>query len=122
MSLAFPLFTTPEERKRLPKINTAYPCAYLNEEGLCDAHEDRPVDCRLFPFEILKIDGTFHWVIWKVDCLILKSPDYEPYLLQHERYIIPVFRKYLDDYASFRVDEFLDNYDYQVLRPVNLLR
>ncbi len=122
MSLAFPLFITPEEQRRLPETNTVHPCAYYNEEGLCDAHEDRPVDCRLFPFEILKLDGVFQWVVWEVDCLILKAPDYEPYLLQHERDIIPGFSKYLDDYASFRLDEFIDKYDYRVLRPVKLVR
>ena len=89
---------------------------------MCDAHQDRPVDCRLFPFEILKVDGVFHWVIRDVDCLILKAPDYEPYLQQHERDIIPGFFKYLDDYASFRLDEFLDKYNYRVLRPLNLVR
>lgn len=117
-SLAFPLFTTPEERKRLPKINTMHPCAYYNKDGSCDIHKEKPIDCRLFPFEILKLEGEFYWIIWDVNCSILAEGNYEPYLQQHERDIIPKFVQYLDDYASFRLDEFLDKYHYKLLREV----
>lgn len=49
-------------------------CEKLSEStGLCTVHELRPIECRLFPLDILEIerpDGTFGptWVVWTGPC------------------------------------------------------
>ncbi len=116
--LAFPLFLTPEEKKELPDANKCFPCLFFNQKELCNIHNKRPFDCRFFPFDIHKIDGKFFWIIWKVDCPILEKRDYEPYLQDHEQNLLSKFKPYLNDYTKFRLEEFLQKYEYQVLREV----
>ncbi|MCK9596012.1 YkgJ family cysteine cluster protein [Candidatus Pacearchaeota archaeon] len=50
-------------------------CIFLDSAGKCTVYDDRPFECRIFPFDIQEIDGKFLWVIWtncpassKVDC------------------------------------------------------
>ena len=115
--IAFLLYVPKEEL--IPKINTKYPCVFYNQQGLCDVHPVRPTDCRLFPFDILEIDKKYFWVTWNINCQILKE-DYEAYLEEHEQKIIPKFKEHLDEYSKFRLEEFLQNYKYKVLREVRL--
>ena len=116
--LAFPLFLTEEEKKQLPNTNKNFPCVFFNQKELCDIHDKRPFDCRFFPFDIHKKDGKFFWIIWKVACPILEKQDYEPYLQEHEAGLIPKFKQYLDEYAKFRLEWFLKNFEYEVLREI----
>jgi Fe-S-cluster containining protein len=47
---------------------TAGGCTFF-QEGLCQAYSDRPLDCRLFPFDI-KRDGAdqFVWIVYTALC------------------------------------------------------
>lgn len=120
--LAFPLFVTPEEKKKLVKINTCHPCSFFNKEQLCDVHKDRPFDCRFFPFDILKLDGKFYWIIWKVNCpmLVNGKEKFEEILAEHEQHLVPFFKAHLDNYSQFRLAELLSKYEYEVIREVKL--
>jgi len=125
--IAYPLFLTPKETERIEKLNPnqicfnkKFPCLFLNKNGLCDIHNIRPTDCILFPFDILKINGEFFWVIWKIDCPILQYNNFKFCLKQLEEEIIPDFKEYLDEYSQFRLNEFLKKYKYKIIRKVNL--
>ena len=119
-NFAYPLFVTPEEKKKLLGINTQNSCIFFNQKGLCDINNEKPFDCRLFPFDIWKLNKKFTWVIWKVDCLILNKnrEELELYLQDFERKLIPKFRKYLDDYQKFEGPPFFAKCQYEVLREV----
>ncbi|MBI4692328.1 MAG: YkgJ family cysteine cluster protein [Candidatus Terrybacteria bacterium] len=116
--LAFPLFTIPEEREKNKTINTKKPCVFLNDSELCEIYNSRPYDCRFFPFELMKINKKLFWIIWNVDCPIIKNrrDDFEKYLTEHEQKLIPNFIKHLENYADFRVEELKKKYKYEVLR------
>lgn len=88
---------------------------------MCDIYNERPFDCRFFPFDILKLNGKFTWIIWQIKCpLVEKSKEeFKPYLEEHEQKLIPVFKDYLEDYSKFRLEEFLSKFQYKVLREVN---
>lgn len=46
--------------RRLPNGS----CPMLNQEGKkCSIYHDRPLCCRLFPLDVLYIDGGLHWAI-----------------------------------------------------------
>lgn len=60
--IAYPLFLTSEEKTRFPKINSKFPCKSYKEK--CNVYHNRPIDCRLFPFDIHKMDEKFYWIIW----------------------------------------------------------
>ena len=127
LDIAHPLFVTQEEMKRIRDLypdkaesfNKTFPCPFLLEDGLCMIHENKPVDCRLFPFDLIKSDGKFFWIIWKLDCLILRDEGkFEEYLSDLEVRLIPGFSPYLEDYSLFRIDELFSKFSYEVLREV----
>ena len=129
LDIAYPLFVTEEEMKRIRKLcpdkaevfNKALPCPFLLENGLCMIHQDKPVDCRLFPFDVIKIDGKFTWIVWKFDCYILgDNGRFEEYLSDIEERLIPGFVPYLEAYSSFRLEELFSKHDYKVLREIRL--
>ena len=120
--IAFPLFTTPDEREKHKNINTKNPCICFNDCGLCDIHNDRPYDCRFFPFDLMKINKNLFWIIWDVDCQIIKNrqDDFEKYITEHEEKLIPSFIEHVEDYAEFRVEELKRKYKYEVLREARI--
>ena len=129
LDIAHPLFVTQEEMERIRKLypnksesfNRVLPCPFLMEDGLCMIHESKPVDCRLFPFDVIKVDGEFYWIIWKIDCFIHKDGRrFDEYLKELEEKLIPGFASHLESYSSFRLDELLSKYSYEILREVRM--
>jgi Fe-S-cluster containining protein len=39
-------------------------CIFFDSERGCTIYQDRPFDCKIFPFDIYKINGKFTWVIY----------------------------------------------------------
>ena len=110
-----------ERERELLKPNTQHYCVYFNQKELCEIHSDRPVDCRIFPFDVLKIGGKFYWTVWKLKCSILENEEtFEPFLQEHEREIIPKFVEHINDYSQFRLEELLSKYQFKVLREVKI--
>lgn len=114
------IFTTPAEKKALPLINRNSPCAYLDKKNLCSVHTLRPFDCRLFPFDLIKDAGKFYWVIWDLNCPILKNERdrFEEYLLEHETTLIPKFKDFLEEFNDWRDAEYKARYKYEILREL----
>jgi len=57
-------------------------CIFWN--GKCEIYEHRPLDCRLFPFDIDVIDNEFYWIVYSCN----KDSDWkwtEEYLQHLER-------------------------------------
>lgn len=38
-------------------------CVFWNENK-CSVYQHRPFDCRAYPFDILKINGKYHWIVY----------------------------------------------------------
>ena len=75
-----------------------------------------------FPFDIVKIDGEFFWIIWNVKCSITNynEKDFEPCLQEFEKDIIPSFKNHLEEYAAFKPEGLHNTFSYKVVRKVNL--
>lgn len=104
----------------IPCFNKKFPCPFLNKEELCDIHKIRPTDCRLFPFDIIKINNKFVWIIWEINCPITKYTNFEAPLIKMEEELIPEFKEHLEDYSKFRLDDFFKKYSFKIIRKVNL--
>lgn len=39
------------------------------KDGKCDIYDYRPVDCRLFPFDIIKKDCNYYLILYLLDCM-----------------------------------------------------
>jgi Fe-S-cluster containining protein/uncharacterized membrane protein len=39
-------------------------CIFWDKNSGCTIYEQRPFDCRIFPFDIFKIDGKYYWIVY----------------------------------------------------------
>lgn len=121
--IAYPLFVTPQEKIINKGINTLNPCIFFRG-GLCKIHSSRPLDCKFFPFEIMKIRGKYQWIYWEIPCQITDGRNkkyFEKYLLEHENTLLPKFLKYIDEYSEFRIEELKRKFKFKVIREVNFI-
>ena len=51
--------------KSLKKKEGSTNCVFWDEKtSKCTAYDQRPFDCRMFPFDIMKIDGEYRWIVF----------------------------------------------------------
>ena len=51
--------------KSLKKKENSTNCILWDEESnKCTIYDQRPFDCKMFPFDIMKIDGEYRWIIF----------------------------------------------------------
>lgn len=43
-------------------------CEKLSEDNTCSIHPKRPLECRLFPLDIILQEGVPTWVLWTGHC------------------------------------------------------
>jgi Fe-S-cluster containining protein len=119
----FPLYVTDKEKKCLNKINLEKPCAYFGQNNLCQIYDSRPVDCRMFPFDIDLSDDEYFWIIWEIDCPIVREmseDESEEYLENFEKNIIPKFKNELNKYSKFRDGDLTSKFSYRKLRKIKI--
>ena len=108
----------------LRKKNNSNECVFWNSSS-CSIYKNRPFDCKIFPFDIYKINGKYTWIIyscnpdsdWGWSENFLKSLESDPSFLK----II----KYLNEFSNVErlvQNHHDDSYEFQVLREVNLNR
>lgn len=39
-------------------------CTFLDKQGKCKIYDIRPLDCRLFPLDIIEEDGEYYWCVF----------------------------------------------------------
>lgn len=39
-------------------------CKFLDNKGLCTIYDIRPLDCKLFPLDIIEQEGSYYWCIF----------------------------------------------------------
>jgi len=61
-------------------------CRFLRD-GFCSVFDSRPLECRLFPFDIKLIAGKTTWIIW--DCLATPRIDVDKFLDHFEYDLLP---------------------------------
>ena len=69
------VFVSPDEQARIgPDAFTGVEtkdgdCEKLDTAtGRCTVHANRPTECRLFPLDLLPVDGVVHWVVGHGAC------------------------------------------------------
>jgi len=49
----------------IKKASNSKSCIFLNDENnFCSIYENRPFDCRMYPFDIIWINDAYHWIIY----------------------------------------------------------
>jgi len=126
--IASQLFVTPKELNCIKSHhldiaetfnNGHLPCSFLSVDQRCRIHSIKPVDCRLFPFDLIKDGEKFLWIIRLLECPITRYEEhFEGYLRDFEEKLIPDFEIYMEEYAQFRCNELAERYGYKILREV----
>lgn len=51
--------------KTIKKKDDSSTCIFWDEENTqCSIYQNRPFDCRMFPFDVYSIEGKFYWVVY----------------------------------------------------------
>lgn len=104
------------------KPNT-HECMFLGSDKKCTIYEDRPFECRIFPFDIYNIDGSLTWIVytcnpeldWKWSEEILRSFEKDlltPDVIKHMNAFMDLER--INGDAG-------ETYDFKILRKVNIV-
>lgn len=102
---------------RFLKTGSKHGCHFL-EEGRCSIHNNRPIDCRLFPLDVKKLGGVLTWVIYEYEHCVLSDRD-KDLLMKQVSPAMRVLEGELEDYATVPLSG-MANIGYAVLGPVIL--
>jgi Fe-S-cluster containining protein len=84
------------------------------KSGRCNIYNARPLDCRLYPLDIMLIDGRYFWILREY-CRI--STEDIKSLLAYGQAILPFIKDQLHDYATIPL-ETMDSHPYQIIAPL----
>lgn len=90
-------------------------CFYKN--GNCSIYDERPIDCRLFPFDIRRNDKKELILIWYYTACpkSINAKQYE----KKARALLPHLKPYIEEYADY-YSPLLDKQHYKVVETLNL--
>ncbi len=108
--------------KAVNKKPNSNECIFWDEKKGCSIYKQRPFDCRAYPFDILKIEGKFHWIAYSCN----PQSDWqwtEDYLqmLEHDKAFSEVMKK-IEIFAgntSLILPDESKKTPYAILREVN---
>ena len=106
--------------KKKPGTNE---CIFWSKDSGCEIYQKRPFDCKLFPFDIYKINGVYTWVVYS--CSSDTNWTWSEKILEslEEEIISEEIINYLDEYSNLdRLDSSDKSYNLIQLRAVNLKR
>ena len=51
--------------KTIKKKANSKECVFWDSKtGGCSIYKSRPIDCKLYPFDLLEIHGKYHWIVY----------------------------------------------------------
>jgi Fe-S-cluster containining protein len=93
-------------------------CTFLDDNKMCTIYDLRPIDCRLFPFDIAELDGRYYWIVYDKFCQ-LKVGNWEEQVAKFEQEYLPELSPYLREICTRTRKPSPDQAgDWRLLRPV----
>ena len=108
-----------KEKIGLLKSN-ANGCVFRASDNSCGIYENRPIDCRIFPLDIIKIEGKYWWALYDDVCGV-EIENIDELVDYEESELFPALKPYLSVWQSHYYHE--KEYSLRkrrVLRPVNI--
>lgn len=93
------LYLSTEEKVVYGDRSEGVNCKHLLDDGKCNIHDKRPMECRIYPFDLKKIDGKIKWLVWE-SCPATSSMEPEFYNQEIEKYEGQINLKWVLDYIS----------------------
>jgi len=82
--------------------------------GRCNIYEVRPIDCRLYPLDVLFKDGKYFWILWQY-CEV--TPEDLQALLAYGEAILSSIGEHLHDFATVPLDT-MDNNPFEIVKEI----
>ena len=117
-------FATPKELKELniDKIgqNSDNSCIFLNENK-CVVYLKRPFECRMYPFDILKIEEKYMWILWDA-CPVIKVANLEENFDNFAKNLLNNYSKeFIQDYVRYHEkvkNKKYDNIKFKIIKEM----
>lgn len=111
------------DKKNFSKINNE--CYNLiAQDGTCPFYKNkciiynnRPNDCKLFPFDIKIIDDKFYLILYKLDCF-----NHTEMLNENVNDIIEEIKPYIQTFASKELNQKMHLLDYSIIKEIKNTR
>ena len=88
-------------------------CPFLNENNRCSIYKCRPNDCKLFPFDIKRLEGKYYLVRYNFDCCKDSS-------LDNVDDIVEKIESYKDEFVDKALNKKMENISYETIKEVFL--
>lgn len=105
----------------LDKKKKSDECIFWDSKKGCTVYSERPFDCKVFPFDIYKINGKYTWVVYS--CNIESSWEWSEKILQTmERDLLTDdVIEHLEAFTDLgRLDKSDKSYQYKILREIRI--
>lgn len=83
-------------------------------DGNCKIYNSRPYDCRLYPYDIKKINGKFFLVIYKLDCIQYKN------FLGNVDYLIEKIKPFINTFTDMHYNSKLNDLEYTIIKEIQI--
>lgn len=102
------------------KVNTEN-CHHLLEDGRCNIHANRPVECQIYPLDLKRLNGIITWILWN-SCPATTSM-IEDYISQQvSEYETKLTPEWVCEYVLHHETNEPEKYasmSYQIIKPYN---
>lgn len=106
-------------------INVLYFCSYnvwikkiltyfSDQKLIIFYYNSRPYDCRLYPYDIKKINGRFFLVLYKLDCIQYKN------FSENVDYLIEKIKPFIDTFTDIRYNNKLNELEYIIIKEIDI--
>lgn len=93
------------------------------QNNRCSIYQDRPIDCRLFPFDFKEFDGEYWVIYYDQICSAIPTDLDEIKMCAHTmRPLLELASPYLSECSDPRFCKRLDSQHYSKLFPINQIR
>lgn len=87
------------------------------KNGKCKIYKVRPTDCRLFPYDIIRIDKKYYLVIYDIDCIDIEKFISENYC---DEDLIKRIIPWIEDFTNSINYTKMKNYKYKIVKEINI--
>lgn len=88
-------------------------CPFYDKK--CTIYNDRPNDCRLFPFDIKIIENKYFLILYKLDCF-----NFNDMIKENVDDIVELVKPYIDIFASKELNIKLDAMEYTIIKEIKI--
>ena len=81
-------------------------------DGKCKIYNNRPYDCRLYPYDIKKINEKFFLVLYKLDCI-----EYENFF-ENVGFLIEKIKPFINTFTDINYNSKLNELEYTIIKEI----